>query len=124
MSSSSNPFHVYLYGRGREPIPTSFEASSSRLEGLPLLHFEPDGSFVWVRDGGGQQIYGMIYDAAGLIQYCELQGKCTLSTWVELRHAITGDPASDDLELMRLPEQKLQDLQSFEQFVWGKVDRV
>ncbi|MGB7324820.1 MAG: hypothetical protein WBD31_08100 [Rubripirellula sp.] len=126
MTNSDNeaicPFHIYLYGNDRGPIPTSFEASAVRLEALPLLHFEPDGSFVWCRDRGEQQIYGMLYDAAGQIQYCEIQGKCSLSTWIELRSAITGEPATADpaigLQAMRLPEQELQELQGFEKTVW------
>ncbi|TWU58086.1 hypothetical protein [Rubripirellula reticaptiva] len=126
MTNSKNdairPFHIYLYGNDRGPIPTSFEATASRLEALPLLYFEPDGSFVWCRDRGEQQIYGMLYDAAGQIQYCEIQGKCSLSTWIELRSAITGELATAGpvigLQAMRLPEQELQELQSFEKSVW------
>jgi hypothetical protein len=112
------PFHLYLYGPMRGPIPTSFEEAESRLSQLPLLHFEPDGSFVWTRDSGRQQIYGMIYDAAGRIQYCELRGECTRPTWKVVVDAISGATAMEGLEVMLLPEQRLQDLQVFEAMLW------
>ncbi len=115
---SVRPFHVYLYGENRKPIPTSFEEAAARLERLPLLYFEPDGSFVWAPDRGRQQVYGMIYDAAGQIHYCELQGKSSIETWTTLCEAITGLPQCRGLYLMRLPEQELQDLQSFEETIW------
>lgn len=107
------PFHLYLYGPRQGPIHASFEAARSRLVKLPLLHFEPDGSFVWIRQSGREQIYGMLYDAAGQIQYCDLQGKCTLQTWRDLCLAITGG-SEEGLEILRLPDQTLQNLQSFE----------
>jgi len=106
-------FHLYLYGPQQGPLETSFEEAESRLTGLPRLHFEPDGSFVWARDSGREQIYGMLYDAGGRIRYCELRGKCTQQTWRELCQAITGG-AQEGIEILRLPGQVLQDLQSFE----------
>ena len=112
------PFHLYLYGPMRGPIQSSFEEAESRLIELPLLHFEPDGSFVWIRDAGKQQIYGMVYDARGRIQYCELQGHCMHPTWKVLCEAIAGAGGLDDFEVMLLPEQRLQDLQTFEEILW------
>ena len=108
-----NQFHLYLYGPQQGPLETSFEDAQSRLNELPKLHFEPDGSFVWVRESGRQQIFGMLYDAGGRIRYCELQGKCTLPTWRELCQAIAGG-GQEGLEILRLPGRTLQDLQSFE----------
>ena len=117
-----NSFHLYLYGPQQGPIDTSFESASSRLEMLELLHFEPDGSFVWIRGAGEQQIYGMLYDAANQIQYSELQGKCHYDTWQQLLFAIRGGPP-DDLVVMSLPERQLQDLQSFEKACWSETER-
>ncbi len=116
-----NPFHLYLYGPEKGPIETSFEEASERLQQLELLHFEPDGSFVWIRDSGQQQIYGMLYDAQGQIQYGELQGKCNQQTWTRLIDAIRGD-FSEGLWVMLLPERRLQDLQSFETEQWAAAD--
>ncbi len=115
------PFHLYLYGPEKGPIDTSFEAAAERLERLELLHFEPDGSFVWTRDSGKQQIDGMLYDAAGRLQYVELQGKCALPTWQRMVTAIRG-ALSDDLVVMLLPQRQLQDLQTFEAIHWRADD--
>jgi hypothetical protein len=82
-----------------------------------MLHFEPDGSFLWVRDAGQQQIDGMLYDAAGKLQYCELRGSCQIDTWRQLVVAIRGGEPLD-LVVMRLPQRQLQDLQTFEKEGW------
>ena len=115
------PFHLYLYGPQRGPIATSFEAAQARLEGLPKMYFEPDGSFVWARRAGQERVFGMIYDAEGMVQYCELQGQCSLETWRELCQAIVGG-AREGLEVLLLPGQTLQDLQSFEDISLEKTD--
>ena len=112
-----NEFRLYLYGPSKGPIETSFEEAQSRLSSLPRLYFEPDGSFVWALDEGRQQVFGMLYDAAGKIQYVELQGRCELSTWRQLVQATT-DGKSTDCQILRLPNQQLQDLQSFESEHW------
>ncbi len=106
-------FHVYLYGPQQGPIETSFEEAEARLSRLPKLHFEPDGSFVWARRQGSEQVFGMLYDAGGKLRYCDLRGHCDLAMWRELCRAIGGDQLKG-LQVLRLPEQVLQDLQSFE----------
>jgi hypothetical protein len=60
----------------------------------------------------------MIYDAAGSIQYCEIRGECTRQTWKVLVDAISGATAMEGLEVMLLPEQRLQNLQIFEETLW------
>ena len=115
------PFHIYLYGPSRGPIETSFEEAEARLLLLPMLHFEPDGSFIWTRQSGQHQICGTIYDAASRIRYCDLWGTCSLEMWRELCVAITGG-SGDRFEVMLLPNQQLQDLQSFEKNVWPGRD--
>lgn len=115
------PFHLYLYGPNQGPIDSSFEQAESRLTDLQRLHFEPDGSFVWSIDDR-QQIFGMIYDAAGKIQYCELRGQCDLQSWRDLCFAITGIPVKAG-EVLKLPEQRVQDLQNFENTMWSSTDR-
>lgn len=111
-------FRVHLHGPDCGPIPTSFEQAAARLEALPMLYLEGDGSFVWARDQGAQQVFGMLYDAAGEIRYCEIQGQCTLETWRQIRTAIAGSPDPGGMQIVRLPEQELQIVQSFEQAVW------
>ncbi|MEM1068582.1 MAG: hypothetical protein AAGI63_06790 [Planctomycetota bacterium] len=110
-------FHLYLYGPSKGPIESSFEAAEERLKGLPKLYFEPDGSFVWALDEGRQQVFGMVYDAAGAIQYIELWGRCERITWQQIVHAATGSQSSH-FEVLRLPDQRLQELQDFETEFW------
>ncbi len=114
-------FHLYLYGPNQGPIESSFEQAEARLNRLPKLHFEPDGSFVWALDEGRQQVFGMIYDAAERIQYCELRGCCSLTTWCELSNAIIGD-RSDGHVILKLREGLLQDLPSFQRTQWPVSD--
>ncbi|MBL6724092.1 hypothetical protein N9C08_01505 [Rubripirellula sp.] len=110
---TSHSFHLYLYGPQRGPIGQSFEQAQERLEKLPGLFFELDGSFAWMQKPGSNEIYGILYDAAGGIQYCDLHGRCTLETVRQLFHALAGDEVSG-LEVLLLPERDLQDFQTFE----------
>ncbi|MCG8651951.1 MAG: hypothetical protein MI861_19075, partial [Pirellulales bacterium] len=98
---------------------TTFEAAAERLEKLDSLYFEPDGSFVWVAEGGDQQIDGMLYDAAGRLQYVEIRGICQIAVWRQLLAAIGGD-FTVAMEVMKLPDRQLQDLQTFERNHWGE----
>jgi hypothetical protein len=118
---SMTPFHLYLYGPSRGPIETSFEEVEARLIRLPLLHFEPDGFFVWTRCSGQQQVSGTIFDAQCKIQYCDLRGQCDHQMWQELCVAIAGGPR-DGLEVLLLPNRQLQDLQSFEKSHWPETN--
>ena len=115
-------FHLYLYGHDRGPLATSFESSMQRLEELPKLHAEPDGSFVWARSGGTEQVYGMLYDAGGLVQYCDMRGKCQRQTFRLLCEAVSGSDQFHRLETMCLPDSVWQDFQSFERLAWGQSD--
>ena len=113
------PFHIQLIGPDRVSLSTSFEAAESRLLRLDLLCFEPDGSFVWTRHGGTERVFGMLYDAAGRLQYAELRGRCSLETFVQLRSAMLGNPLDGEpISVVRLPEGRLQKLQQFETEHW------
>jgi hypothetical protein len=114
MSLPLKSFHLYLYGPDCGPIESSFEATAERLKSLEGLYLEPDGSFVWSKKGGGEQVYGMLYDAAEKLQYVELWGDCQRAKWQQIVQAIRGD-ATHDLAVMVLPERQLQDLQRFEE---------
>ncbi|MCH1494907.1 MAG: hypothetical protein L7U72_06735 [Rubripirellula sp.] len=111
----SRPFHLYLYGRDRDPINTSFDAARLRMEQLPSLCFELDGSFAWMREPGTDEIYGIIYDASHQLQYVDLHGFCTKETFLQLCSAIIGREGEEcgDFEILLLPERKLQEFQDF-----------
>ncbi len=118
-----SPFHFYLYGRNRGPLPTSFAESEARLVKLARLYFEPDGSFAWTSGSDGDHVFGMIYDdAEGRVQYCELRGTCGRSALRELLDAIVGEDDTTNLELLVLPEQRLEELQTFEEKWWPPID--
>ena len=112
------PFAIHLYGPQRQPLPVSFEDAQARLTALERMFFEPDGSFVWV---GGRpvawQVDGMLYDAAGQLQYVDLRGCCPYPQWRQLLAALA--PAGSPLAVARLGGEGLQNLQPFEQQVWG-----
>ncbi|GAA5507053.1 hypothetical protein [Novipirellula caenicola] len=137
MTSTIKPFHIYLYGpeqngpqrigpeqdgpeqQGPEqsPLPTRFEDAAARLQLLPRLYFELDGSFVWSADQG-QQVEGMLYDANDQLQYVDLQGQCTRGTWNTVLQAIVGSSAADCI-VMVIPARSLKNLPTFEQSIWG-----
>ncbi|MFG0260802.1 MAG: hypothetical protein ACF788_00175 [Novipirellula sp. JB048] len=109
-------FHVYLYGADGNALRSSFEQAASRLERLPKLYFEADGSFVWC-PAAAEQVDGMLYDAHGRLQYVDLQGQCSLETWKRLMAAIVGGPA-EDCVVMVIPTRELKNLPIFEQSTW------
>ncbi|QDT13189.1 hypothetical protein [Planctomycetes bacterium K23_9] len=106
-------FHLYLYGPECGPIESTFDAAAARLQAIEGLYFEPDGSFVYSQ-AAGQQIYGMLYDAANQLQYVELWGDCKRPVWTKIVQAVVG-PVDHELAVMCLPQRQLQDLQGFEE---------
>ena len=115
--NAPSAFHLYLYGRDRGPIESSFEDAAARLVALPGLYFEPDGSFAWAPDSPDQQVFGMLYDAASKIQYAELRGSCQRETWRQLCIAIAGRKSAE-LLVLKLPDRHWYDLQSFQAELW------
>jgi periplasmic divalent cation tolerance protein len=75
---------------GAGPLKVSFEQLADEMTPWPDMHFEMDGSFVWVsseRDNAGAplwQVDGMIYDRNDRVQYVELKGICNKKAWIEL----------------------------------------
>lgn len=133
--ANGEAFAIYLYGPERGPLPISFEVAAGRLERLPRLFFEWDGSWVWSGHDDRQQRWqldGMVYDAAGQVQYVDVKGCCPKSVWRELLGALlptepeTPPPDSaahpDDWCALRLPAQQLQPLEVFERETWGEAE--
>jgi len=75
---------------GPSPLRVSFETLAAELTPWVGMHFEMDGSFVWVsseRDDAGLphwQLDGMIYDRNNAVQYVELKGRCDRTAWIKL----------------------------------------
>jgi len=116
-----NKFAIYLYGVDRKPIPADFESIAENLQKVERLYFEMDGSFIWTGEDGEfrWQLDGMLYDAAGVIQYVDIQGWCPLREWLSLLNTI-ADQADWDQRwtVVRLPQLTTQSLGEFNQEIW------
>lgn len=77
------------------PMPVSFEQAADRLQELPRMFFEPDGSFVWVGDEQGQrwQVDGQLTDRDGRLLFVELKGDCPANRFDQMLAAF-GWPAT------------------------------
>ena len=64
--------------RRMAPIRVSFEEAVARLEHLPRMFIEPDGSFVWVGQQGtlAWQLDGCLYDRDQYVVYVAVAGTC------------------------------------------------
>ncbi len=56
----------------------TFEEASERLEALPRMFLEPDGSFVWTSSQSDRvwQVDGNLYDRAERLAFVDLNGCC------------------------------------------------
>ena len=62
------------------PLGVSFEQAAEVLETFPRMHFEPDGSFVWVsssEEDEAWQVDGNLYDRDESLIAIDLKGTCT-----------------------------------------------
>jgi hypothetical protein len=119
-------FHIYLYGQSGGPLGTRFDEVCRRLMQLQRLYLEPDGSLLLT--GELWQVGGMLYDRHGVLQYAELQGSCPLPQWQALVARIgwpdelapsVADTNVARLSVLRLSDQTLHDLQTFERITWS-----
>ena len=73
------------------PLDVSFESAGERLQALPQLYFEPDGSFVWVGQTALSQRWqldGLLNDGIASLQSVELKGTCDQHAWDLLLDAL------------------------------------
>ncbi len=128
------PFHLYLYGSTRPqeihqpapgqpgPFESSFEAAAERLQAIRGISLEPDGSFGFASNGGRERLFGMLYDAGSQLQYIDLQGSVSFTTWRQIVIAICGDTCSlQKLCVLQLPTRQLKTFQSFEAETWAST---
>ncbi len=108
--------HIHLYGLAGAPLGERFDDVVQRLTAIGRLHYEPDGSLLW--SGANWQIGGMIYDRQEVVQYVELQGTVPADRWQSLVRAIAGP--TGQVSVLRLQDQSLHDLQSFESSIWPR----
>lgn len=91
----------------------SFEHAFERLELLPRMFVELDGSFVWSGHQGAVrwQIDGMLYDRAGRLQRVELAGHAPRKIWEQLLDVF--GPPLDGLTIHCLQQQRFIDVAEF-----------
>jgi hypothetical protein len=61
-----------------EPLGVTFDEAVRRLEALPRLFLEMDGSFLWTAREGPKvwQTEGVLYDRGDRLHYVEMKGSC------------------------------------------------
>jgi len=106
--------HLHLLGPAGGPLGGRFDDVVERLTAIERVHYEPDGSLLW--SGKNWQIGGLIYDRAEIVQYVELQGALPVDCWQRLISALAGPDRQ--VSVLRLQDQSLHDLQSFENSTW------
>lgn len=103
------------------PLPVTFEQAMAALETLPRMFCEPDGSWVWVGESGGErwQVDGCLYDRGSSLQYVELRGACPAAQFDQLLTAF-GWPTA---ELALLLTQHGALLAELEFRRWAEAER-
>ena len=68
-------FHVNLFA---SPFTCSWEDAAAKLEALPRMIFEPDGSWIWSGEHADSQWHmnGHLFDFSGTLHRVELRGWC------------------------------------------------
>jgi hypothetical protein len=59
-----------------DTFPVSFEQAAERMQALPRMLLEPDGSFVWVDACGCWQLDGSLVDDGKHVRHMEVGGTC------------------------------------------------
>ena len=70
--------NAFTLSGGEAEFSISFEEVAQRLEALPRMFFELDGSFVWVVEKGDSrfQLDGSLYDDGERLLTVDLKGTC------------------------------------------------
>ncbi|MBP90637.1 MAG: hypothetical protein CMJ64_28660 [Planctomycetaceae bacterium] len=87
------------------PLPVTFDQAADQLESFPRLHFEPDGSFVWVSDSDSPvawQLDGNLYDRGDSVNHVEIKGSCVPDELRRLLDVFSDDDSPLMFELVSL----------------------
>jgi len=83
-------------------LPLTFEEAVARLECLPMLYIEPDGSFVWA--GAGPPPFrweGMLHDRGERLSHVELIGHGGVDALLRLMESAAGEPSQLMIQTVR-----------------------
>ena len=98
-------FHVNLFAAPRTAtFDCTWEEAAARLEVLPRMIFEPDGSFVVSgNDEAGQrwQVDGHLFDFSGRLQRVELHGECPTIAFDDLLRCFGWPMQQLEFEMVR-----------------------
>jgi len=93
---------VQIHPLSGNQLPQSFESFAKTLENIAGMHFEMDGSFVWVDHDAApaSQMDGMVYDRQDKLAYVEIKGACSAKQWLTICLAACGLPSRENRDLM------------------------
>jgi len=98
-------FHVNLFAAPRSAtFDCTWEDAAARLDAMPRMIFEPDGSFVVSgNDELGQrwQVDGHLFDFSGRLQRVELHGACPAIVFDDLLRCIGWPKQQFEFEMVR-----------------------
>jgi hypothetical protein len=99
-------FHVNLFADPREEtFAVTWEDAAAKLERLPRMIFELDGSFVVSGDdevGRRWQVDGHLFDFASQLHRMELHGTCPPAAFDDLLRCVGWPQQRVAIELVRL----------------------
>jgi hypothetical protein len=92
---SLGTLHVDSEALSTTTMSCTFEAARAKLEGLPRMFCEPDGSFVWVSPQAAPpwQVDGNLYDRNERLLFVDLKGSCPADEFDRFLSAL-GWPAT------------------------------
>ncbi len=104
-----------------QPLALSFEQAAERLQQLPRMFLEPDGSFVWVAESNSPssgaadwQVDGVLYDRDERLMFVDLRGECPHEALVQLLAGLGAGPTPIMFQMVR--QAIFLDLEGFRQF--------
>jgi hypothetical protein len=84
-------FHINLFAAPQASYVVTWEEAAAKLERLPRMIFELDGSFVISGDdvdGRRWQVDGHLFDFDGRLHRVELHGRCPRATFDDLLRSV------------------------------------
>jgi hypothetical protein len=93
-------FHVNIFA---DPYACTWEDAAEKLEQLPRMVFEPDGSWIWSgeADADRWQVDGHLFDFDGNLHRVELHGTCPRNEFDRLLNCFGWPEVELTFEMVR-----------------------